>query len=103
MIFKIILTILILTSTTIKPSSIEIKSDESSSSSTSINCDSFFMEAEDEFLFEFLIRHDLKNDYISRNENYEKCLKFLSKFILKIEQYKHEQGHQYDYKPSKRA
>lgn len=102
MIFKIILTILILTSTTIKPSSIEIKSDESSSS-TSINCDSFFMEAEDEFLFEFLIRHDLKNDYISRNENYEKCLKFLSKFILKIEQYKHEQGHQYDYKPSKRA
>ena len=101
MIFKIILTILILTSTTIKPSSIEIKSDESSS--TSINCDSFFMEAEDEFLFEFLIRHDLKNDYISRNENYEKCLKFLSKFILKIEQYKHEQGHQYDYKPSKRA
>jgi hypothetical protein len=59
-----------------------------------VDCDSMFIEAEDKFLFRFIIRHQLEYDYDRRNDNYEACYKFLSEFFSLIDNYREEEGKQ---------
>ena len=65
-----------------------------------IDCDSLYSESEDEDLFSFVTRNGLQYDYERRNENFQACLQFLDKFILKIDQYRNEEGKQDDLKLS---
>jgi hypothetical protein len=68
-----------------------------------VDCDSLFLEAEDAYLGEFLIRHDLINDYERRNQDYDACFHFLGRFFLLIDQYRSEEGKQDAFKFNKRA
>jgi hypothetical protein len=82
--------------------SVENQSFESSSS-TSVDCDSLYVEAEDRGLVKFLTRNGLFDEYERRNENQVACLEFLGKFFSKIEQYRKEEGKQEDFKLNKRG
>jgi hypothetical protein len=76
---------------------------DSFESDESIDCDSLFIESEDSLLPRFIIRHNLQFYFIKRNENFETCMDFLSKFTAIIHKYRKEEGKQDDFKISKRA
>ena len=76
---------------------------DSFESDESIDCDSLFIESEDSLLPRFIIRHNLQFYFIKRNENFETCMDFLSKFTAIIHKYRKEEGNQDDFKISKRA
>jgi hypothetical protein len=106
--FKIFLLISLLAVSSIysfDSASVENQSFESasSSSSTSVDCDLLYVEAEDKGLIKFLTRNGLLHEYERRNENQVACLEFLGKFFSKIEQYRKEEGKQEDFKLNKRG
>ena len=105
--FKIFLLISLLAVSSIysfDSASVENQSFESSSSSsTSVDCDSLYVEAEDRGLIKFLTRNGLLDEYERRNENQVACLQFLGKFFSKIDQYRKEEGQQEDFKLNKRG
>lgn len=76
---------------------------DSFESDESVDCDSLFVEAEDNLLLKFLQRQNLLNEYDSRNDNYETCLLFLGRFFSLIDEYRKEEGKQDDYIVMKRA
>jgi len=76
---------------------------DSFESDESVDCDSLFVEAEDNLLLKFLQRKNLLNEYDSRNDNYETCLLFLGRFFSLIDEYRNEEGKQDDYMVMKRA
>lgn len=99
MIFKtfLIISVIILS---VYSESVENMSDETSSS---VNCDTFFVEAEESLLEQFIQRKGLQQEYEERNDSFDSCLKFLDKFIILVDEYRDEEGKQDDYKLQKRA
>jgi hypothetical protein len=72
-------------------------------SNESVNCDTFFVEAEESLLEQFIQRKGLQQEYEERNDSFDSCLKFLDKFILLVDEYRKEEGKQADYILQKRA
>jgi hypothetical protein len=65
---------------------------------TTVDCDALYSESGDDSLSSFIQRHGLKTDYERRNDSFDSCFQFLGKFILKIDQYRDEEGKQDDLK-----
>jgi hypothetical protein len=97
MICKIFLVISLLIATSINTFSFERESFES------VDCDSFNLDSGIDSLISFVIQNDLQYDYDRRNDNYEACFDFLSKFNSLINQKKNEEEEEEEEKLIKRT
>ena len=87
MIFKMLFMITVLVATV---SSYSDSFENSESYELKVDCDSFYPESQDYLFRDFVSNNYLQFYYDRRNDSYEECFHFLSRFALLIDQYKKE-------------
>jgi len=86
----LIKTFLIITLFAFAVSAYSDSSENFESNDRTVDCDSFYAESGDYLLGNFISKHDLQYDYDRRNDSYEECFHFLSKFSLLVDEFKKE-------------